>query len=452
MSNLHILYLLDMKFYIALSLFVIFISGLYQRGFTQTGHDYVITATGDTVVGTIRFPEEKRVRIKPNGESKYKTFKVNEAPEYYLAAYRETYLSCILPNKKNNSYLLCIERGPIDALRMIGYSSGLYNSGNLTGSGVGISTGGIGIGIGLNLNSKASALFLRKGNTPLRIINNKQWIKASKEKRKEQLAELMDDDPDLMNELAANNSRFNDDLVLSYVRDYNARQPTMKRKDADGFIDLFDGMSLKGWRGDSTRWRVENGQIIGEVTPDHLLQRNSFLIWEGGKPADFELVAEYMVSADGNSGINYRSEELPNVPLALKGYQEDIDGKDVYTGQNYEERGRTIVAFRGQQVELPPVEGGISEYVKNNIWTASKVTGSLGDRDDLKKYIKKGDWNEVHIVAMGNHIKHYVNGILMSEVMDNDLKNRKMSGLIGVQVHVGPAMTIAYRRIRLKLL
>lgn len=216
------------------------------------------------------------------------------------------------------------------------------------------------------------------------------------------------------------------------------------------FVDLFDGKTLSGWRGDTSLWHVEDGAIVGEIKPGKELERNSFIIWEGGQPGDFELITEYKLTGKGNSGFNYRSEELPDLPYALRGYQADIDAANTYTGQNYEERGRTILAFPGQQMRLPPVDGEISDYAKGNIWTAGEETGSLGDRDSLKAHIKTEDWNELRIVAKGNHLQHYVNGILMSDVTDDDEKNRKFEGLMGFQVHVGPPMKIAYKNIRLK--
>ncbi|PPL03626.1 3-keto-disaccharide hydrolase [Parapedobacter indicus] len=216
------------------------------------------------------------------------------------------------------------------------------------------------------------------------------------------------------------------------------------------FIDLFDGKTLSGWRGDTSLWHVEDGAIVGEIKSGKELERNSFIIWEGGRPGDFELITEYKLTGKGNSGFNYRSEELPDLPHALRGYQADIDAANTYTGQNYEERGRTILAFPGQQMRLPPVDGEISDYAKGNIWTAGEETGSLGDRDSLKAHIKTEDWNELRVVAKGNHLQHYVNGILMSDVTDDDEKNRKFEGLMGFQVHVGPPMKIAYKNIRFK--
>lgn len=227
---------------------------------------------------------------------------------------------------------------------------------------------------------------------------------------------------------------------------------TSKNQDESGFEQIFNGENLDGWEGDTTLWRVEDGTLVGEITPGKELEQNSFIIWREGVTADFELKTEYRISAEsGNSGINYRSEEVAGVPYALKGYQADIDAANQYTGQNYEERGRTIMAFRGQQVTIPETEGDLRSNVKNNTWASSEVTASLGDTDSLKAHIREG-WNEIHIIAKGNHLQHYINGVLMSEVIDDDTANRKLKGLLGMQVHVGPPMQIAYRNIRLKSL
>jgi hypothetical protein len=222
-----------------------------------------------------------------------------------------------------------------------------------------------------------------------------------------------------------------------------------------GFVPIFDGKTLNGWEGDPAYWRVENGHIVGEITPATLLKRNSFLIWRGGMPADFELTLEFKISQAGNSGINYRSEELKDIPFALKGYQLDIDGANRYTGQNYEERGRTTLAYRGQKTTIkaqnPENTGGtFQSKIKNNAWTDLSVTGSLGESDVLLKKINSEDWNTCRLVAKGNRLQHYINGILMSDVTDNDKVNGKSKGMLGMQVHVGPPMKVEYRKIMLK--
>jgi hypothetical protein len=58
--------------------------------------------------------------------------------------------------------------------------------------------------------------------------------------------------------------------------------------DDEGFRPIFDGKTLEGWEGDPTYWSVEDGNLKGEVTPETLLDNNTFIIWKGGQPDDFE--------------------------------------------------------------------------------------------------------------------------------------------------------------------
>lgn len=220
----------------------------------------------------------------------------------------------------------------------------------------------------------------------------------------------------------------------------------------DGFVEIFDGQTLDGWEGDSTYWSVENGNLVGEVTPSTLLENNTFIIWQGGSPADFEFKGEFKITEEGNSGINYRSEQLTDIPFALRGYQADIDGKNAYTGQNYEERKRTTLAYRGQETKIKPQEnpGELRENIERNAWLGLEVTELLGDRDSLKSNINQGDWNSFLLVVKGNRLQHYINDVLMSDVTDEDTVNRTMEGLLGIQVHVGPPMKVEYRNLMLK--
>ncbi len=222
-----------------------------------------------------------------------------------------------------------------------------------------------------------------------------------------------------------------------------------------GFKSIFDEKTLNGWEGDTKYWRVENGNLVGEITPETLLKTNSFITWTGGEPADFELKGEFNITEKGNSGINYRSEKLPDVPYALRGYQADIDGANRYTGQNYEERGRTTLAYRGQITSINAQVNSMTPEemrakVQKNAWTDLKITGSLGENEALKTKIKSQDWNSFHLIIKGNRLQHYINDVLMSDVTDNDLVNGKSKGILGVQVHVGPPMKVQYRNLRIK--
>jgi hypothetical protein len=241
-------------------------------------------------------------------------------------------------------------------------------------------------------------------------------------------------------------------LLILYSSCSSTRKSNANAK--DGYQLIFDGKTLDGWEYDPVYWRVENGALVGEVTASTLLKTNSFIIKKDLILYDFDLVVEYRVSARGNSGINYRSEKIDTLPYAMRGYQADINGANNYTGQNYEERGRTTLAYQGQRTIVNGSETSTSlkDNIKNNAWTKTIVTGSLGSTDSLRAQIRNEDWNEYHLIIKGNRLQHYINGILMSDVTDNDTVNRKLSGSLGVQVHVGPPMKIEYRNFRIKKL
>jgi hypothetical protein len=218
-------------------------------------------------------------------------------------------------------------------------------------------------------------------------------------------------------------------------------RPAPATGDEPGFQAIFDGKTLTGWEGSPTYWRVENGALVGEITSETVIKSNTFIIWRGGRPRDFDLKLEYRITAAGNSGINYRSAQVPDPvtpanKFAMKGYQFDIDGRKQYTGNNYEEKGRLFLALRGQLTRV--VGGRVPELVS-----------TFADGAELAKHITD-DWNAVHIMARGNTLTHTLNGHLMCFVVDDDAPNRPADGLIGMQVHVGPAMKIEYRNIRIK--
>ncbi len=225
-------------------------------------------------------------------------------------------------------------------------------------------------------------------------------------------------------------------IVLFFATIQPYAQPKFPQPPSDetGFVSIFDG-TLSDWEGDPVYWSVDNGELVGTITPETIVKHNTFIIWRGGTPSDFELKVEVKVSEKGNSGINYRSVEFEK--YRLRGYQMDIDGPNQWSGQNYEEQGRKFLALRGQ---VSRKEDGKDV----------EAIGTVGDKDALIEHIKPNDWNEYHIIAKGDVMLHMINGHVMSIVIDNDEENKTTSGLIGVQVHVGPPMEIRYRNFRLK--
>jgi hypothetical protein len=207
-----------------------------------------------------------------------------------------------------------------------------------------------------------------------------------------------------------------------------------------GFEQMFDGKSLKDWDADPDFWRVENGAIVGETKPDHQPKQNIFCIWRGGEPADFHFKAQYRMTG-GNSGIQYRSIERPDVAKwVMQGYQADIDAQQTYTGQIYEERGRGFLALRG-----------MFSYAGEG--KKAGLVGSVGDSDQLKGFIKGDDWNDIEVIARGNTLVQLINGHVTSMMIDDDTSKRKLDGLIGIQLHVTTTgMKIETRNIRIKTL
>lgn len=253
-----------------------------------------------------------------------------------------------------------------------------------------------------------------------------------------------------MNRVAAGRRPFLFSLLGGAVLPLKAQEPFVPKQsdrpetitgDEAGFRPIFDGKTLSGWEGDPKYWRVEGGSLVGEITQDTLIKSNTFIIWRGGAPSDFELKADYRITSGGNSGINYRSVVVPDAvtpsnKFAMRGYQADIDGKNTYTGQNYEEKGRLFLATRGEVTHVLGTRKPI-------------VLSSLGDAKELASFIT-ADWNSYHLIIRGNVLIHILNGHTMCVVIDDDPIGRKMEGLIGVQVHVGGPMKVEYRNFRLK--
>ncbi len=162
---------------------------------------------------------------------------------------------------------------------------------------------------------------------------------------------------------------------------------------------------------------------------------NTFLIYDEGPVADFELRLDYKINA-GNSGIQYRSQIIDEEKFIVGGYQADIDSTPRYTGINYEERGRGILAERGQRVTIAA--------------DGSKTVEDFGDPVELAKKLEAGGWNHYRVVAEGNRLSHYINDVLMSEVIDNQVDKAAKSGVLAFQVHQGPPMVVQFKNIRMK--
>src|SRR5438045_3814729 len=121
-----------------------------------------------------------------------------------------------------------------------------------------------------------------------------------------------------------------------------------------GFESLFNGRDLTGWEGSAEYWKVQDGCLTG--TADGTLKFNRFIVWRGGQVENFELRIQVKVSPGGNSGLQYRGTERPDLgESVITGYQCDVvAGRADYDGMLYEERGRRILAHTGERVIIDP--------------------------------------------------------------------------------------------------
>jgi hypothetical protein len=210
-----------------------------------------------------------------------------------------------------------------------------------------------------------------------------------------------------------------------------------------GETQLFNGKDLTNWEGDPKFWSVVDGAITAKSTPENPVPHNTFITWKGGEPADFTLTLKYkMTPGDDkkytNSGIQYRSKVIDAAKFIVGGYQADFEYGDKYSGILYEEKGRGILAQRGQQVVLK--QGEKPEKPK------IEVTGTTGDSKEMQTAINKDDWNEYKIVAQGNRVQQYINGKLTADVTDETAEAPK-SGVIALQMHAGPPMQVQFKDI-----
>lgn len=235
--------------------------------------------------------------------------------------------------------------------------------------------------------------------------------------------------------------------------------------DHEGWISLFDGQTLKGWSGDNN-WKVEDGAIVVEPSCEHPTG-TIYLVWQGGEVSNFELKMRMKGTGQINGGVQYRSWIAPNPsrpapPAAagggapagggaargrgnqgpcpsgaprgtppdrkteeqwnMWGAQYDFDAGNRYTGQYYEQNtGRTIIAWKGQ-------------IVRTETGRSPRLLATIGDKMIVDSIYKPDDWNELHIIAIGNTMTHLLNGRIISVLIDEDAEMFHKSGKIGIEV------------------
>ena len=211
-----------------------------------------------------------------------------------------------------------------------------------------------------------------------------------------------------------------------------------------GMRQIFNGKDLTGWDGDPRLWSVKNGAIRGETTPEHSANGNTFIIWQEGVTKDFELRLSFRCNATNNSGIQYRSKHITTGKVrnkwVVRGYQHEIRNQNKLpsvAGFIYDEGGK---------------RGRICLVGEKAIWEkdGKKILDTLIDAEGYQRLFKLDDWNDVVIIAKGNHLQHYLNGRLILDFTDNDPQLALREGILAFQLHAGKPMWAEFKNIRIR--
>ena len=238
-------------------------------------------------------------------------------------------------------------------------------------------------------------------------------------------------------------------IVLTFVLAYQTARAADLAQTAppepQGMKSLFNGKDLTGWDGDPRLWSVKDGAIRGETTNENKTKGNTFLILNDQPFGDFDLRLSFRCNAANNSGIQYRSKHVIDAKNTenkwiMQGYQHEIRNEiklPSVAGFIYDERGK---------------RGRVCLVGEKAVWENGKknVTGALLDQVGYEKTFKLNDWNEVVIIAKGNRIQHFLNGVQILDFTDNDPQLALKSGLIGLQLHAGKPMWAEFKDIRIK--
>ncbi len=174
---------------------------------------------------------------------------------------------------------------------------------------------------------------------------------------------------------------------------------------------LFNGKDLTGWKNNGDeKWVAEQRTILCESTAN----KYGYLTTEKTY-RDFNLRLKFKGEAAGNSGVFLHARITGTNPQHgpdIQGMQVEVDpnaGK--HTGGLYESGGRGWVA-------MPTAEG---------------------------EQALTGDWNDLEVSVLGNHIVTHLNGV---KVVDyTDAAPKFTDGVIGLQIHTGGGVRMRWKDI-----
>lgn len=240
--------------------------------------------------------------------------------------------------------------------------------------------------------------------------------------------------------------------------------PTYDFAENTGFTTLFDG-TLKGWSYDPKLWDIKDGAIHITATCEKPTG-TVYAVSDTGEYGDFILKYEMKGTGKINGGMQFRSyvtsdagasgPKMQPVPRAampprpagaaaaaprpprpkecenpgtapsresqekynMAGPQADFQADNNYSGMFYEQSGRAVIAMPG-----------FSMFADAN---GSYAMAKLFDKATFDSWFHKEDWNQFIIVAIGHSVSIYMNGHLITQMVDTDPKYFRAAGKIGV--------------------
>jgi poly(3-hydroxybutyrate) depolymerase/prenyltransferase beta subunit len=197
-------------------------------------------------------------------------------------------------------------------------------------------------------------------------------------------------------------------IILRWARLLNGESPVVETA---GFAPMMNGKDLTGWEGDTSLWSARDGMIVGTSRG---LNHNDFLATRKSY-SDFILKLSFRLigTEQSNSGVQFRSVRIPGHEMS--GYQADI-------GQNY--WGCLYDESRRNKVLVQP-------------------------KPETLASLRKSDWNQYEIWAMGGRIVLKLNGKTTVDYQEPD-PDIARSGKIALQIHAGGPMEIQFKDIAIQ--
>ena len=218
--------------------------------------------------------------------------------------------------------------------------------------------------------------------------------------------------------------------ILLTVTLVGCSSPKVDSQSGSEFKSIFNGKDLSGWEGIAGAWEVRDGAIWCTGG-----KGNQWLIYRGGVYKDLELRLQFKY-LKGNSGVQVRSAEFE--PFQVRGYQAEIASQDkmgLWHHSKPPEKYRSRSSLAGQKVHIG-TDG------KKTIEQVSPAAG-------VQAVYQEGQWNEMVITAIGNRLIHKINGVVFSELIDEEKKYKMTAGIIALQDH-GKGTQVGFKDIRLR--